>query len=189
MGQPVHQPIRERLCALRAEGQTFEQIAQETGLSFWTVRNLVRRHGKQGGPAPAPDYTRCGAGGHLRVGQFFFRVSRWLKRLHPSWGAPFIRMKLAQRYVGASLPSSRQMQRWFRHNGLNEPRQRKGESKAERAKSTHECWQVDAKERLTLAGGQQCSYLSVVDEHSGSSLGAVLFPLSPNQSSHRATSV
>lgn len=93
-------------------------------------------------------------------------------------------MKLAQRYGEVGLPSSRQMQRWFRQRGLNEPRQRKGEPKAGKAEAVHDCWQVDAKERLVLAGGQRCSYLSVVDEHSGGSLGAVLFPLSPDKPNH-----
>jgi hypothetical protein len=184
MGQPVHLPVRERLISLRAEGHTVNFIAQEVGLSFWTVRHLLRRHNKKGSSGCAPDYTSCGAGGRLRADYFFFRASRWLKRLHLSWGAPFIRMKLAQRYGEAGLPSSRQMQRWFRQCGLNEPRQRKGEPKAGKAQAVHDCWQVDAKERLVLAGGQPCSYLSVVDEHSGSSLGAVLFPLPPDKPNH-----
>lgn len=184
MGQPVHMPVRERLIALRAEGHTVEFIAREVGLSFWTVRNLVRQHNRQGGSNHAPDYTSCGAGGRLRADYFFFRASCWLKRLHLLWGAPFVRMKLAQRYGEVGLPSSRQMQRWFRQRGLNEPRQRKGEPKAGKAEAVHDCWQVDAKERLVLAGGQRCSYLSVVDEHSGGSLGAVLFPLSPDKPNH-----
>lgn len=181
MGQPVHMPVRERLIDLRAEGHTVDYIAREVGLSFWTVRNLLRRHNKKGVSGYAPDYTSCGAGGRLRADYFFFRAGCWLKRLHPLWGAPFIRLKLAQRYGEAGLPSSRQMQRWFRHRGLNEPRQRKNEPKGGKAQAVHECWQVDAKERLVLAGGQPCSYLSVVDEHSGASLGAILFPLSPNK--------
>ena len=181
MGQPIHLPVRERLIALRSEGHTVESIAREVGLSFWTVRNLLRRHKKKGDLGYAPDYTSCGAGGRLRGDYFFFRASCWLKRLHGLWGAPFIRMKLAQRYGEAGLPSSRQMQRWFRHSGLNVPRQRKSEPREGGAQAVHDCWQVDAKERLTLAGGQQCSYLSVVDEHSGASLGAVFFPLSPDK--------
>lgn len=181
MGQPIHVPIRERLVTLRSEGYTVRQIALEVGVSYWTVRNLLRRHKERGIEGLGPDYSKCGGGGRLRGDYFFFRASCLLKRFHRTWGAPFIRMKLSQRYGEVGLPSSRQMQRWFRQQGLNEPRQMKGSCKEEKVQATHECWQVDAKERLVLANGQPCSYLSVVDQYSGSSLGAFFFPLSTHK--------
>lgn len=185
MGQPTHLPIRERISSLRAEGHTFKYIAQEVGLSFWTVRQLLRRAVKRGILGNAPDYAACGGGGRLRSEYFLFRVCCWLKRRHPTWGAPLIHLALSRRYGGKrQIPSICQMQRWFRQQGLNQPRPRKGEVRAGRAEAVHECWQVDAKERLVLANGQVCCYLSVVDEYSGAALGARLFPLLPNQPTH-----
>ena len=56
------------------------------------------------------------------------------------------------------------MQRWFRSKGLNKPRPREAEPKADRVDTVHDCWQVDAKERLTMGDGQQGCNLSIVDE-------------------------
>lgn len=182
MGQAIHYPIRERMIQLRSEGKTIREISAELNLSFYTIRQLLRRHCKGGDAALKTRYNKCGAKGQLRSAVFFHRTSCWLKRHHKDWGAPFIRLQLSQRYPDATIPSARQMQRWFRAQGLSEPRQRKAEVATARSSiGVHDCWQVDAKERLTLGDGQVASYLSIVDERSGSALEAIFFPLSPHQ--------
>jgi len=181
MGQPIHLPVRQRILELRSQGATTDDISDELNLSFWTVRNLLRRHRDDAGWDCEPNYGPCGGTGTIRSDASLKRAACWLKRLHPLWGAPYIHMKLSQRYAGADIPSSRQLQRWFRALGLSQPRQVKAEARATRATEVHECWQVDAKERLVLANGQVCSYLSVIDEYSGGALGAQLFSTAPHQ--------
>ena len=182
MGQATHLPIRQRMVELRSKGMLLREISKELDVSYWTVRGILRRHSKFGDQGLIPDYNRCGSKGFTRSNKSIKRASCWLKRLHPDWGAPFIHMKLSQRYTQTKIPGIRQMQRWFRHKGLNEPLQRLNESKVQRAQRVHEYWQVDAKERFELANGKKCSYLSVVDEKSGGALGAVLFSIQPHQS-------
>lgn len=184
MGQPVHYPIRERIILLKSQGHSVKAISAELNLSFWTTRQLLRRHRDRGDNGLGPNYSSCGAKDQLRSDAFFYRACCWLKRHHEDWGAPFIHLQLSQRYPQAKLPSARQMQRWFRKRGLSAPRQRKAEPSVERAAAVHECWQVDAKERLTLGDGQVASYLSIVDEHSGSALESIFFPPAPHQPSH-----
>lgn len=184
MGQAIHYPIRERIIVLKSEGYTIKEISAELNLSFWTIRGLVRRYRHRGDKGLGCDYSRCGAKGQMRSDVFFYRLCCWLKRHHAEWGTPFIHMKLLQRYPDAKLPSARQMQRWFRNKGLREPRQRKSEPKLERAKAVHDCWQVDAKEHLTMGDGQPCCYLSIVDEYSGSALEGIFFPPPSHQPNH-----
>ncbi len=129
MGQPIHLPVRQQILQLKTEGKSNSAIAETTGLSFWTVRKLVRRQRKGGHSGLAPDYSRCGRRGVFRSDALLRRAACWLKRLHPDWGAPFIGMKLGQRYADAAIPSARQMQRWFRNTGLNSPRPKKEEEK------------------------------------------------------------
>ncbi len=180
MGQPIHYPIRERMVLLKSQGYTTKEISAELDISFWTTRQLLRRHRDGGAEGLGPDYRRCGGKGQLRSTVFFYRASCWLKRHHKDWGAPFIHLQLSQRYTQSELPSVRQMQRWFRSRGLSEPRQRKLAAPVAAGDAVHDCWQVDAKERLTMGDGQVASYLSIVDEHSGSALEGVFFSSAPD---------
>ena len=180
MGQPVHYPIRERIVLLKTQGYTIKEISAELNLSFWTTRSLLRRYHAGGKGGLGANYSKCGAKGRLRSDTFFYRACCWLKRHHEEWGAPLIHLKLKQRYPQGNVPSARQMQRWFRNRGLNEPRQRKSEPQIGRAEAAHDCWQVDAKERLTMGNGQKGCYLSIVDEYSGGALEGVFFPPPPH---------
>jgi hypothetical protein len=130
-----------------------------------------------------PNYNSCGNKGQIRASYFFYRACIWLKRHHLDWGAPFIHLELMERYGAQDIPSVRQMQRWFNNHHLNVPRQRKEKEVVPKIEHAHDRWQVDAKEQLRLADGTPCTYISIVDEYTGSSLGATLFPLRPNQSS------
>jgi hypothetical protein len=183
MGQAISMTIRERIVALQVEGQSLAQISRDLSIPYDTVRQLVQRYKSKGVSGLTPSYARCGHKGELRASYFYYRVCIWLKRRHLSWGAPFIHLQMSERYGQQGLPSIRQMQRWFRAKGFNVPRQNKAEAPVKPAMSVHDRWQVDAKEQLTDANGHVCTYLSVVDEHSGSSLGATLFPLFSYQSS------
>jgi hypothetical protein len=42
---------------------------------------------------------------------------------------------------------------------------------------SHDCWQIDAKERIRLKNGQEVCYLNVVDQVSGGAIGTRVFSL------------
>lgn len=182
MGKPIHYPMRQQIVQLRQTGLTISQIAEQIGLSYWTVRRLLRRLRDRGESGLAADYSCCGQRSKIRSNALTKRAACWLRRIHPEWGAPLIHLKLVQRYGSEQVASIRQLQRWFRQQGLSRPRSKTKDQQdaPSKAKQVHQCWQVDAKERLRLANGQACSYLSIVDEHSGAGLAAVLFSILPH---------
>lgn len=108
------------------------------------------------------------------------RAALWLKRLHGSWGAPFIQLQLRERYGKERVPAVRTLQTWFRSRGLTKPRQRLAAPSIGTSKAVHNIWQVDAKENLTLLDGTRACYLTITDEHSGAGLDALVFPPQPD---------
>ena len=126
-----------------------------------------------------PGYHNCGPK-TIKGSYKVYRGSKWLKRKHPKWGAPFIRTILKERYPKEEIPAVRTMQVWFRKAGLNHPRAYRKEPKVEKVEAVHDCWQIDAKENLKLADNSTACYLTVVDVKSGAVLETPLFPKSQN---------
>jgi hypothetical protein len=183
MGQAISLPIRTRIVEMRQQGTCLKNISELLEVPYSSTKKINKRYKEKGETGLSAAYANCGNKGVLRSSYFFNRASVWLKRHHLEWGAPLIHLLLTERYGKEDLPSKRQMQRWFKAKGLNAPRQKKGEPHNQEVHEAHERWQIDAKERLRLANGQDCTYLSVVDEYTGGSLGATLFPLFSHKSS------
>lgn len=151
-------------------------ISQSLGVPYATLRNLWQRHNQNPSEGLKTRYHHCGSKAPGRD-NLIYRASLWLRRLHPDWGAPLIRLHLAQRYGEESVVHLRTLQRWFLSSHLSKPRQLKAEPAIGQSKAVHNIWQVDAKERLRLLDGQQACYLTIVDEKSGACLEAPVFPL------------
>lgn len=180
MGKSIHYTQRQKLVSLRQQGLTVRQITEQLNMSYWTVRQLCRRFRDYGQEGLSANYEACGQTQRI-ASALPKRAACWLKRLHPEWGAPFIHLKLVQRYGADQIASIRQLQRWFRDTGLTRPTSHtKDEHVVLRAEQVHQRWQVDAKERLVLADGQCCCYLSLIDERSGAALAAILFSILPH---------
>lgn len=180
MGRATELGQREQLMALKQAGQSLTTISEQLHLPFATVRNLSARYKQQGHLAVG--YANCGPK-QPTTEPLLHRASLWLKRHHPAWGAPLIRLKLSERYGAQRTPSVRTLQRWFRHHQLTKPRQQAAQPTMGQAKAVHNIWQVDAKENLVLGDGRAACYLTITDEHSGAGLQAPVFPLRPNLSS------
>lgn len=180
MGRALPNWTRRRIVEEHRAGKTLTEIAHQHQLSYSTVCRCWQRYKRQGLEGLTPDYQNCGRAGPDER-ELPYRAARYLKRLHPGWGAALIRTKLQLRYPDLALPSVRTLQRWFKRAGLS--RLRKELPKQERpwAKTVHEVWQVDAKERLSLEEGERACYLTMVDEHSGALLEAPVFPPQPDQ--------
>ena len=164
---------REQLITLKQKGQSLEAIAQQLNLPLPSVRQLSARFKRQGHLRVA--YVNCGPK-QARSEPLLQRAGLWLKRHHPQWGAPLIRLKLLERYGAKRTPSVRTLQRWFVAQHLTKPPQQLQQPPIGQAKAVHNIWQVDAKENLVLLDGSPRCYLTITDEHSGAGLAALVFP-------------
>jgi DNA-binding transcriptional ArsR family regulator len=175
MPAAIPRPIREESVRRCQTGEALSTVAEALGLSYRTVRRHWRRFREQGEPGLDNAYLHCGLSGP-RFAKAIYQSALALRREHPRFGAGLIRLRLEDRFPGQDLPSERTLNRWIREAGLQPLRGRRPRVPLNRAKTPHEVWQIDAKERLRLADGQGCCQLSVVDEGSGATLGVVPFP-------------
>lgn len=170
---------RQQLVVLRDQGKSYRQISQELGVSYDAIRRIGKRQNQLGEEGLLPHYNQCGTNG-IRLSAFYYRVSLWLKRAHPLWGAPYIRLQLDARYAMGRLPSIRTLQLWFKAAGLTKPRPQLLNTPKVWAQYPHQVWQVDAKEQQRTLDGSRVCWLTIVDEKSGAVLAAPVFPLWPN---------
>lgn len=85
-------------------------------------------------------------------------------------------MKLEERYPDLKLQSVRHYQYRLGNICGREPKTTLSPMPVpERARTAHEIWQIDAKERFCIKNGQQMCYLTIIDEASGILLGAQAF--------------
>ena len=175
MPRAVPYPLREQVIHLHERGHSLTAIAQRLSLPYPTVRDLWRRYREQGVAGLDVHYERCGRRG-VRAPAALYAAALALKRAHPRWGGPVIRLELAQQFPAAPLPGVRTLQTWFAQAGLQPTRAVLPPTQRQRARQVHEVWELDAKERLRLQDGTGTSLLTATDEASGTLLGLVPFP-------------
>ena len=151
-------------------------MAGEFGVSVRSVRRLFACFADLGEDGIAPDYGQCGINHPEKTPQKVRARALQLRRDHPTWGAPLVRIILENETPQRKPPCSRTIQRWFSQEGLAPaPAGRRPVTDASRAEQPHQTWQMDAKERLTLADGKPACWLRVVDEFSGAVLDTFVF--------------
>lgn len=182
MGSSTPYHIRQKIVEHKEEGHNLAQISRMLEVPYTTVRGIWQRYEQRGQKGLSTDYSNCGPK-DIKSDRLIYRSALWLKRLHPSWGAPYIRTILEQRYTNKHLPSERTMQKWFRSKGYNKPRVTRVKPKVRSPKVPHDCWQIDAKEMLKLGDGSSACYLTIVDVESGAILDSPTFPPGSDQSS------
>ena len=180
MGQAKTLDVRLRAVAMKQAGQTNSQIAESLQIGIGTVKNLWKRH-QTGGEAGLPtSYHNCGG----RVGgqdEAAFRLVRLVKHLHPTWGVPFILLKVSGKYPDLRLRSARQYQRRLFDGSGEVPRPTLPPAPVpEESRIAHDTWQIDAKERFSLQTGEEACYLTVADEGTGALLAARAFSPRPD---------
>ncbi len=111
MPAPLPLAVRRLIQRRARRGQSAAAIACALGLRPRTVRQLLRHFGEQlerlepaYQPGPGQPADR-----HPLYAQALA-----LRQQHPSWGAGYIRVRLAGAADAAVLPSERTLQRWFR---------------------------------------------------------------------------
>ncbi len=180
MGRALSISTREEILRLFVAGQNAYSISKALNLSYSTVNGLCKRI-KEGGVAFLPArYGGCGRR-PARGQNAFYQKLLDMRGEHPEWGAEYLLVQMPA--LGPPLPSARTVQRWFRKEGLGRLRGKAPKTVKVWASKVHDIWQVDAKEQVSLPGGEEVCWLSATDEKSGALLGAVLFPLQPDMSS------
>lgn len=177
MPKPTPVPLRRVIFRRMNEGQRPAAIAAALGLSARTVENLVRRFRRLGEAGIAPGYRAPAAPPHAYPEEVRRRALD-CRREHPTWGAGLIRVALRQADPAVTWPAERTLRGWFKVAGLGPPASAPRRATAPRARATtpHECWQVDAAEKIPLADGSLACWLRVVDECSGAVLATAVFP-------------
>lgn len=150
-------------------------ISRVLGISYSSVRQLIKRYQEHGPTGLSPDYSACGRSTTFCSALIDRAVA--MKVQHKDWGAPYILLQLSKEFPGQALPSARRLQQIFRDREVQPHRTRRRRFHPKWASAPLECIQVDAKERLVTASGAPCCYLNYVDEYTGSDLDAFLFPL------------
>ncbi len=159
---------RREMIRLAEEGHTYERVAEQVKVSYWTARKWIRIGKKEGVENLASWYGRPRAGplgGYDR--QIKYKVLR-MKRKHPGWGAEYVlkRLKEDDGLKGKQLPSGMTIWRYWRSFGerLFEKRE-KPKSEIKRSEVPHGVWQMDAKESLQIPGVGMVSINQARDEY------------------------
>ncbi len=163
-------PFEERLACVKqiAEGKTFQQIAQETGWSRWTIRKMHRAHQKDGEAGLAVKMGRPARGA---LSSYPMQVCVEIKQMrddHPGWGPLTLLAELRRHpaYIATSLPSRARVaaflkakkltRRYERHVALPQP-------PAEPALQPHDLWEMDAQGAQIVDGLGPVSILNILD--------------------------
>jgi transposase len=178
MGQAKEISLRQKVVTDRQMGESYQCLSVRYGLSYLTVRRWCQRHTLYGEAGLVPSYQKCGRRVKAEA-CLHFRFVRLMAHLHPTWGMPFIVCRIRQKYPELALQTPRHYQRRIRRKfgTLPAPTLPKT-AREDRARQPHEVWQVDAKERITLADGSgaEACFLNFTDEKTSGLLKAVSFP-------------
>lgn len=146
---------RQAIADLTSQGQSYQAVVQQLGLSFWTVRKWARQAKRGGLAALVSVMGRPVTGPMAETDPRVRYVALRLKRQHPTWGAAYIRKKLSERpsLQGLALPEATSLWRYWRSFGDRLwPQRRPTEAKLPQAGVAHGVWQMDAKESVSVAG-------------------------------------
>lgn len=160
------------------EGLSIREISRQLSISRPTIKEWIDRHEKSGEQGLSPHYASSGRS--TDFSKDMLAKAFEYKSAHPKWGATYILIKLKDAFPNQRLPSARWLQKLFHQKELHPKRTRLPKAHVGWATKAFSRVQVDAKERLKTADGQDCCYLNFTDEYTGSELEAFIFPLCTN---------
>lgn len=182
MAKAISLLARERMIALYKTDMALNAISLECGVSYGSVKTLIRRYKTQGVTGIVARYGACGRKRDYNS-ESSYRLVRLYKRYHPQWGVSYILMKIKDKYPQLPLLCSRVYERRLKADNQitlekNPPLQ--FVYHVQGARLPHETWQIDAKERLTTLDTKAACYLTISDEKTGCALEAHVFSPQPN---------
>ncbi len=161
----IHQ--RQEIARLAAEGQPYQAIADQTGVSFWTVRKWERRAKKGGLAALLTHFGRPAMGPMAGFDPLVRYVALRLKRQHMTWGAAYVVKKMTEHplLLGKKLPDATTVWRYWRSFGDRLRNKRHPiDPKLPVAGVAHGVWQLDAKESVPVPGVGATTFNQARDE-------------------------
>jgi hypothetical protein len=172
---------RNHFVDLKLAGYTLEDVAEETGWSFYCVRYWWRRYRDGGRAALDPPDGRKHRGGPMSTfpGVVRFAFLR-VKKEHPGWGAAVARPRVAERLdlLEEEAPSVSTIEKyWTQFKGRLYKRHRKRHPVQERPKgpsptAPHERWQADFKVKIEVEGVGQVDVFNIRDDVSPVKIGS-----------------
>jgi hypothetical protein len=143
------------MARLAADGQPYQAIAAQIGVSFWTVRKWVRRAKQDGLAGLLTQFGRPARGPLAGFDPLVRYVALRLKLKHLTWGAAYVVKKMTEHRLlkDKKLPDATTVWRYWRSFGdrLYKPRHPIAD-KLPRAGVAHGVWQLDAKESVPVNG-------------------------------------
>ena len=172
MGKMIPVEVRRRIIQARRDGQAYAQIAEAFHCSERAAKQLYARFQREGDAVFETRYHNCG-----RQSPYDEAIRKRLRAVKTGrQGAPYVWSKVRHEAPTLQLPHIRTLQRWWRAAGEQQPRGRRHH--AERwTREVHHTWQIDGKEQIPLASGQEVSWMNIADEGSGAQVHAEVFPL------------
>lgn len=174
MGRAIPYDFRRKIVRERLAGKSFEEIAANLGFPATSrgVRNIYSRYEARGEEGLATDLKKNGRQAQYTDEEMWARIESL--RQDRQRGANYI---FSLRYSrGEPTPSERTMQRKWKAFGTNRPKGRVKKRENIVPKKPHEVWEVDGKEQMKMASGEEVTWMNVADKASGSDLFAELFP-------------
>jgi transposase InsO family protein len=155
------------MARLASAGQTYQAVAEQTGVSFWTARKWIRRAKQADLAGLIAPLGRPSHGPMAELDELVRYVGLRWKRQHPTWGAVYMVKKMSEqaRLKKKVLPSPVTLWRYWRSFGerLFAPR-RPAEPKLPPAGVAHGVWQLDAKESVVVPGVGVVTFNQARDE-------------------------
>jgi len=158
---------RQEMAHLADQGEFYQAVANQTGVSFWTARKWIRQARRGGLAALVTVFGRPATGPMSEFGPLVRYVALHLKRQHRTWGAVYVVKKMGERpsLKGKRLPSPTTVWRYWRSFGDRLfPKRRPAQPKRQPAGLAHGVWQMDAKESVPVAGVGVVTFNQARDE-------------------------
>ena len=174
---------RVQLIEFHQQGFSYQQIAAETGLNYYTVRKWIRRFKREGWSGIDPHMTKRHRQGPLSQFEPMVKyVALKLKRNNPGWGLDLLLLQMSRhpRLQGMQLPSRtalyNYLQPYLHRLRVNRrPRTTRPKSDVWTTQGVHQRWQIDFKGEIEVASAGLVFPLNVCDEHSSAPLASVIY--------------
>jgi hypothetical protein len=158
---------RQEMARLAGQGESYQAVANQNGVSFWTARKWIRRAKQDGLSGLVTPYGRPATGPLSGFDPMVRYVALRLKRQHVTWGAVYVVKKMGQRpsLKGKKLPEATTVWRYWRTFGDRlYPKRHAAEPQLAPAGVAHGVWQMDPKESVPVIGVGVVTFNQARDE-------------------------